>query len=296
MRIYRIAKSEDILGKLCSVSVKDVPLHGLLYPNSGKSICIFIHGTASNFYAEDWIVPLARSLKNEGVAMLTCNNRGSDGLKIYPMSGAAVELFEDCLDDIDEWIAFAKDEGYTKISLVGHSLGSEKVVYYMNNGRHVEDVEAVVLAGFSDTFGCELNYAGGSIDKLLQEAKKMEKEGDGDKFINSDWLCHDGVLPQSAKSFINFFSKNSELSKAFTLRDGNLEMFSKIDVPILATISNGHEYTSMKTSDAIVLLEKCNKNVTVKIVGDDHSYAGSEDEIAKTIAEFVAKVTVTAGS
>lgn len=110
-------------------------LYGLYLPVLKRdTIFINIHGTASNFYENYFIEILAKKLSEEEISMLSTNNRGAGVYDAYQKTGAAVEKFEDCLIDIDAWIEFALKEGYRNIILSGHSLGTEKVVYYLASG------------------------------------------------------------------------------------------------------------------------------------------------------------------
>jgi hypothetical protein len=38
-----------------SITSKDKEYHGLLYEAKSKVCCLFLHGTASNFYEEKWV-------------------------------------------------------------------------------------------------------------------------------------------------------------------------------------------------------------------------------------------------
>ena len=122
------------------VTIDKLDLYGFLISASKKdAIIINIHGTADNFYDNEFVWQIADTLKSLSVSMLSVNNRGSYNLEFYDYgpsarrhSGASVEIFEKCLLDIDAWIKFALSLGYKKIILEGHSLGTEKVVYYLN--------------------------------------------------------------------------------------------------------------------------------------------------------------------
>lgn len=121
-------------------------LAGYYSPIPGsKSVLINIHGTASNFYAEGFEAPIANKLDEIGISTLFTNNRGHDILATWQKTGAANEKFEDCLIDIDAWIQFALEQGHEHVLLSGHSLGTEKVVYYMAHGQYKDTVEAVIL-------------------------------------------------------------------------------------------------------------------------------------------------------
>lgn len=75
-------------------------LHGMLLDGHSKSILIFVHGTASNFYENYFMKSISDSLTRKKISVLLTNNSGSEVLKAYPPTGAAMENFEDCVADI----------------------------------------------------------------------------------------------------------------------------------------------------------------------------------------------------
>src|SRR5438132_1663330 len=83
-------------------------LQGLSIP-SQKERVIFIHthGTGSNFYEEYFIEVFVEKFADAGISLLSVNNRGAGVYDAYQKTGAAVEKFEECLEDIDAWIGFA---------------------------------------------------------------------------------------------------------------------------------------------------------------------------------------------
>ena len=201
-----------------------------------------------------------------------------------------MENFEDCVVDIDAWIKFALSKGYEKIILMGHSLGTEKIVYYMNKERYTNKVKAIILLGFADSYGDQIKYAKEK-SNLMLEATEFVKKGRGNFFLTSDWLSHSGVLPKSAKSYINFFRRDSELSKAFPFHSGKLKMYSNISVPILAVIGDTHEYTFIPIKNAIKLLERENQLTECFLIKNcNHDFEGKEVQLTKIITKFLSKV------
>src|SRR3989344_7856507 len=94
----------------------DLWLHGLLLEaENPNAIFINIHGTASNFYEEDFIEAIAEKIIPRGISMLSTNNRGAGVFDAWDGKGAATEMFEDCLSDIDAWIEFALEKEYNRI-------------------------------------------------------------------------------------------------------------------------------------------------------------------------------------
>ncbi|MBI2414416.1 alpha/beta hydrolase [candidate division WWE3 bacterium] len=269
----------------------NIILYGLLLEGGKKSdtAMLFIHGTASNFYCEDFMQVVSGELIETGITSLLVNNRGADQGSSWQPTGASVEKFEDCVIDIDTWIEFLQNKGYSNIILCGHSLGTEKVVYYMNKGKLVDTVKAVLLLGFADSYGTHYKFLKSQTINPMDEAIELIKQGKGYQYLTSIWLSHAGILPQSAESYVNFFSDNSEISKAFPIRQGKgLVSYQNINVPIFGAISDGEEYTVIPTTDAVELLRSENKNTEIHLFNDsDHCFGGSESKLAKLIVDFL---------
>lgn len=255
-----------------------------------KTILIAIHGTASNFYENDFMGEVTQNAHTMRVSVLLTNNRGSGVLQAWPkLHGTSLEHFEDCVKDIDAWVSFALQQGYEKIILQGHSLGSEKVVYYMNKGKYREKVDGVILLAPSDSWGAEMEYLKKKgAEKYFKEAKGLVKEWKEKRFLTSDWLSYSGVMPKSADSFLNFMKEESELSKALPFHARRLPFFRRIAVPILAVIGDQIEYTVIPIREAIEVLKKENPRAEVnQIKNCDHDFTGKEKELAEIVGGFL---------
>jgi pimeloyl-ACP methyl ester carboxylesterase len=265
-------------------------LFGLLTDSrEKKTILINIHGTGSGFYIEEFEENFAETLPKFGIATLFTNNRGNFVMEMWQKTGGAVEKFEDCLIDIDTWIEKTLSLGYEDIILQGHSLGTEKIVYYMEKGKYRDKVRAVILLGFSDSFGTLKEYLKTIEINPMEEAKRLVSEGKPEQFIANPWRSHSGYLPKGAESYINFFSENSELSKAIPLRYGkNLTYYQNIKVPILGVIGDQHEFTIIPIKEAIELLKKENKNAEVyQIKNCNHSFEYKTKELVNIVSDFL---------
>lgn len=290
---------------IVNVTTKDkLILHGLLIESKDSNkIVINIHGSASNFYEEPFFENMAIAFPDMGFSWLSINNRGNSVLThTWQKTGSAVEKFEDCLLDIDAWVEFAIKKGYSTIILQGHSLGTEKIVYYMNKGKYKTKVAGIVLLGFSDSFGCSHKFMDKTNSKkeLFDEAENLIKNGKGEQFLTTQWYSHAGILPKSAESFINQFSDNSELSKAFPFRLKKLDFYSKIKIPILAVISDndkftnadvvreGSEHITMSVKESVELLKKSNSRTKAVIIPKtNHDYENKEEELTKVVKDFL---------
>lgn len=275
--------------------------HGLYIPAAKKeTIFIHIHGTASNFYEEDFIETMAERFVPEGISMLSTNNRGTGVYDPWDKKGAAVEIFEDCLLDIDAWIGFALKEGYSRIILAGHSLGTEKIVYYMSKGKYRAKIQALVLLGpadsprwrdYDDTYKVPGTGETGRarMELQLKDAEKMIAEGRGDELM--DRSVYAGLMPKTPKSLVNFLGEDTEIIKTLPFHSGRLEMYSKIDLPMFVAIGDQHEYTGIPITDALELMKKENPRTEAHQLKDcDHDFDGKEDELADIVSIFIKKL------
>lgn len=277
------------------VTPDDITLFAFLAEaQNKKTILINIHGTASGFYVEEFEKYFIDTFPNKGISVLFTNNRGSYTMESWQNTGSALEKFEDCVTDIDTWIKYCLDLGYKNIILQGHSLGTEKVVYYMNKGNYKDKVKAVILLGFADSYGSQERFLKTINIDPMREAKELVESGKGNQFLNSYWLSHAGVLPMSANSYINFFSEDSELSKALPIRKRNdLEMYRRIDVPILGIIGDKDQWLLLPLEEEVKLFESENLNAQIKVINDcTHSFEGKQQEVVDIITDFLNKTAI----
>lgn len=274
-------------------------LHGLLSEpqNPSDTVIIHMHGSAGDFYQSSFYPALFSMADSLGIAFLSTNSRGTGVYNTEsgsPYSGAAVELFEDCVHDIDAWIEFALAKGYSKIILEGHSFGTNKIQYYSLYGTHKNRVNALILLGFTDSHGGQLEYLsriGKSNESVLQEASELMRAGKPYQLL-SDLTINWGELPQSAESYKNFMTPGSALSRILPLYPLQpLEELKKITLPILAIVGDTGECTVIPPKDAVAYLQSQHRNVESHMIAScNHSYEGKEAELVSLIRPFIQQI------
>lgn len=280
---------------IVKIKTKDgLELGGMLFEPEDKklkTIKIHIPGDNGSFWWSDYYEDLIASSLIQGIAFLAINTRGTGSFENSaddPVPfGVAAELFGDSIYDFDAAIKFALDKGYEKIILEGHSRGTEKSVYYMNHGQYIDNVVGVILMGFSDAVGTQLEHEKKLGHSFKTEAEQMVKDGRGDHLL-SDLRVFAGELPMTAKTYLDTMKPDSANSKAIPLRQGkDLKYFQNIKVPILATIGDHGEYTIIPIADAVELLKSENSLCEAYQIKDcDHCYVGKEKELTQIIADW----------
>ena len=273
----------------------DLMLQGT-YFNSGRKDCcvVFIHGQAQTIADNKFAYIWGKYLSGSGVSFLYGHNRGyaymncmenKDGDFVF--NGSTFEEFDDCIKDIEVWCNKAKELGYRKIILMGHSLGCNKALHYISSVK--EKFNGVIFASAPDMVGItkqtEKDYKA-----LLEEAENNIKNKEPRKLLskligNTDY--------SSSINFIKSYTEKSPIDNFPIERNPKVfEELSKVDIPIL-TFAGSEEYPTYLKQD--ILKDKaisCPDFTSRIIEGTNHIYFNHELEIAEIILNWIRKIGV----
>lgn len=121
---------------------RGILLDGVLFANGGeKTAVIAITGIHGNFYSNPMYYNIGDTLSENGITFIYAQtNDAFNQMETLNATtckteiiGSYNECFDDICDDINAYVNFAKEKGYTNIILAGHSLGANKVIHYLAN-------------------------------------------------------------------------------------------------------------------------------------------------------------------
>ena len=129
--------------ELVQTKTKDgVRLDGALHPplnspthTSPSDVLLCVHGTGGAFYTSAVFEMISQHFSRKGMSVLRVNTRGHDSISTAATreggrrQGAAYERVNDCRKDLTAWCHFLSHKGFTRIHLLGHSLGAVKSIY-----------------------------------------------------------------------------------------------------------------------------------------------------------------------
>lgn len=281
-----------------------VELKGITYSSSNNTekILISIHGMATNCIKQR-DEKIAEKLNELNVDFLTFNNRGHDLISYIKKSdnekeelaGTAYEEISECYEDILGAINYAIQKGYSKIYLMGHSLGSTKTVYAYNkflkeNNKIVEKIKGIILLSLVDIPLAIKIYLQDNFPAMLTYAKNMKKEGMGNQLMPEESFIH----PISVKTFLRYAIENEDINFAsFSDNAYNFKELNNIKVPLFMRWGNDRELILQNANQLCDFLK--NKIINSKldigyIEGANHNYSGKEEILAKEIAKFMKKI------
>jgi predicted alpha/beta-fold hydrolase len=274
-------------------------LSGLYQPgDKNKTAVIAIHGFNGDFYSHTFYHDIADQLKKQGNALVLAQTRGT-GIRTEFIKtdrsakyiGSNYERIEDAHIDITAFMQFLQAEGYTDIALLGHSLGTIKIVRYLSEGELADMVSKLVLLAPFDKNAFLEDKASNRRDEFVSIAKAKIDAGQGEEIVP---VPEFEDFPVSYTTFHSWYH-SSELSNMwdFYRADYDFPIMRGIQVPVKALLgSEDHFVTFPKfNEDAASALACIKANIpdveTVLLKGTGHAFQGQEKIVAKEVAEFL---------
>ncbi|MBQ8120032.1 MAG: alpha/beta fold hydrolase [Ruminococcus sp.] len=192
--------------KLKVPTQRGVLLDGVLF-GSGEAdtVMIAITGIHGNFYSNPFYYNIGNTLNGGGIDFIYAQTNDAFG-QIETMNirtgeseliGSWNERFEYADDDIDAYLTFAQEQGYKHIILAGHSLGANKVIYYLSR-HHDERVEKFILLSPANLTHMMSGVTEREKEYIFAEVEK----GRSDRLLPFDFMgwveciaCHSIVSP-----------------------------------------------------------------------------------------------------
>ena len=262
------------------------PAEVALSPPADLAICL--PGVASNFYGSQLIESLVAPLTQRGIAALRVNTRGHDSICAVTShagrrwQGAAFEIVDECRQDLLGWLEWARDRGYERVLLVGHSLGAIKALY----GLAYEQCSTVI--GVAALSSPRLSYT------------TFRHGFDNDKFFESIATAEQHFQERRPEALFQakypiplFMTASGYLDKYGPRERYNFCRFlHRVTQPILFTYG-GLELESGAAAfaglpDVIRALPNIEAPVRIEVVpGADHIYSGQQTELGEILIEWI---------
>jgi len=222
-----ISRSQSRLELIRAEAEDNVAVCGLLWEpqRSSESIVIMVPGGttgAAIFPAHDY-GPLADLLTERGYAFLVCNMRAS--------YNNAYSEYSDAVKDIAAFVAFAKSKGYTRLAILGISLGGPRMAQYVAE-RGDPAIKAVGFIASIPSPYLEFQVRSNDADKrrleeTLKHARELVAQGKGQEPVAfANWFPGFVSVMGTAKSLISFFGAPSDPGTPSSVKYG-----PKIKVP-----------------------------------------------------------------
>ena len=254
-------------------------------------VWLMLHGTGSNFYSSRLLNALEPRCARSA-AVLRVNTRGHDlvtpgGTAARRWLGAAFERVDEAPLDLAAWVAFCHERGFTRIGLLGHSLGAVKAIYWLSQlaGAQTQVPVAALVAASPPRLSYS-HYAGSERgDEFLATfglAQAYVEAGRPDelmlvKFPLPYWV--------SAAGYVDRYGSHE--------RYNVLNSIEHVAVPMLVTYGSRELQTDVAfrgMPEAIDILPSRAPRQVAVIAGGDHSYSTVELSLAERIELWLSRL------
>lgn len=258
---------------------------------------IALHGAGSNFYSSALFEEVARRAAEQGIATLRVNTRGAGALSLQTgpdgarRQGAAYEKVSECVHDIAAWIDLLQKRGYSRIGLIGHSLGAVKAIYSQNFDRELSPTETLNRAAT-----CLVALSPPRLSYSTFRASRFSSQ-----HFDAVTLAKDKVAAGKPQELLEVKFPLPMLISAAGYLDkyGPAEVYNylqhapKVQVPTLYTFGSSELGMGWPAFDgapeAIAALGNSGGPREVRIVeGADHFYRGVEEDAAEVATAWLA--------
>ena len=196
--------------------------------------------------------------------------------------GSFNEDFNNTEDDIEAYINYAEKNNYKHIYLAGHSIGANKVIYYLSK-NHDTRIEKYILLSPAEIKGLLAKNTEEQIN-VIKELKLKNKDNEIIPFLLFGWYeC-------TVWTAYNW-AYNNILDNIHTDKDGD---FSQINNIIHYGAMIVGTYDRLTRGDPTGFLENINnhtknpsKNKLLLVKETGHVYQGKEQEIADILLNLV---------
>ena len=270
---------------------RGVVLNGVLFSaGTADTVVIAITGIHGNFYSNPFYYNIGDTLNGGGVDFVYAQTNDAFG-QIRTVNvrtgqeeiiGSWNERFSYTDEDIDAYLTWAKQAGYRRIILAGHSLGANKVLSYLSR-HHDPRVEHFILLSPAN-----LTYMmSGVTDREKAVIREMVEKGWGDRLLPFPFMGWVTCIAHTAWDW----QFSGLLNNVHTAKDGDFSQAERITHTGALLVGTYDNFTDGDPSEFLRNLNdhmptaKENKLVFLEKTG--HTYQGKHQEVADAVLRLV---------
>lgn len=269
---------------------RGVLLNGVLFRDTASrkndTVMIAITGIHGNFYSNPFYYNVGDTLNSGGIDFIYAQTNDAFG-EIETMNvttgqkeiiGSWNERFSYVDEDIEAYLSFVKDQGYEHIILAGHSLGANKVIYYLSRHQDAKIDHFFLLSPANLTY-----MMSGVTDREKQTIKEQVERGEGEKMLPFPFMGWVECIADTAYDW----QFSGILNNVHTAKNGDFSQAEKITHTGALLVGTYDNFTDGDPSDFLRNLNdhmpSCKDNKLIFIEKTGHTYQMKHQELADDI-------------
>lgn len=253
--------------------------------DSSSTLFVFVHGAGSSSIVRNVSLfnEIAASLTRINIDFLTFLNRGGGYITKFNtksndpyLGGMAYEKIGEFEYDIAAVVRWARDNGYKKIYLLGHSTGANKLALVAEWINAQDDIVGVALIAGGDDVALQQAAMKDRLKIVQDKANQMILDGRGLELAPHNTLPH----PISWQSVDELITDGSDYDIFHFKRGGRYKYVNNLAKPALVVYGSKDFGTIIDPAAAVSKLIAQNSNLRgVIIEGADHNFTNYEKEL-----------------
>lgn len=265
-------------------------LNGVLFRKEEKrtadTVMIAITGIHDNFYSNPFYYNIGDTLNSDNIDFIYAQNNDAFG-EIETVNvktgkkeviGSWNERFSYTDEDIEAYLNWVYEQGYEHVILAGHSLGANKVIYYLSR-HHDPRIEHFFLLSPAN-----LTYMmSGVSNREKMMIKTQVTRGDGNKMLPFPFMGWVECIANTAYDW----QFSGLLNNVHTAKDGDFSQASQITHTGALLVGTYDNFTDGDPSEFLRNLNNhmptAADNSLIFIERTGHTYQGKNQEVADDI-------------
>ena len=271
---------------------RGVLLNGVLFneTKSSDTVLIAITGIHGNFYSNPFYYNIGYTLNKGNIDFIYAQTNDAFGAeKVMNVKTKKLEIIGSCNEDfnytdedIEAYLNFAEKKNYKHIYLSGHSLGANKIIYYLSR-NHDKRVEKYLLLSPANITHL-LKFVTDEEKYIIQNYIKNGKENEIIPFELLGWIqC-------TAKTAYNWVFNNI-LNNVHVEKNGDFSQINEINHKGAMLIGTYDRFTYGDPSGFLTNINNHTKypkeNKLIFIEKTGHTYQKKQQEVADIILKLI---------
>ena len=273
---------------------KGLELPGVIYGTpSNSTVLIMLTGICSNVFQNELLHSTGKLLSKHNISTIIAHTHDSFSCFAYKdnsigkqrHTGVFNDDFSMVYEEVESYVKYAKEAGFKKIILAGHSLGSNKIIHYLGTTKD-DIVDYFIITSPIDIMHWWNIMP--NIEQCYKLAKEFINKGQGNNILP---VLFGGFSPMTANSVLGFYNAENLKNCPVISQKGETQSIFNIKPNGSFIIGSKDSVTGRNPKSFIEKLcawtKNPSKNLVIEIENATHIFFGMHEIYAQTILECI---------
>jgi len=273
---------------------RGLELKGAIYGDcSNDTVLIMVTGICSNVFQNDLLDSTGKLLSENNITTIIAHT--SDSFSCFAYTNKAVgrqchagvfnDDFSVVYEDVESYILKAREMGFKKIILLGHSLGSNKIINYLGNTKD-DYVDYFIVSSPIDIMHWWKIMP--NIENCYTMANQWIDNNEGNDILP---FMFGGFSPMTANAVVGFYNADNIKNCPVLSKEGetkslyNIKPFGSFIIGSKDSVTGENPKAFMEQLN--LWTKNPDKNQVIEVDGASHIFYGKHEIYAKLVLDCI---------